>query len=174
MTIKKWEADRDPGDETDVDIDAYPPGFDTDPTSPGYVETDVFKAVAYYPPALPPEEFTVLDEQAFPQVSEGPVPPRHPSSARFHEILQELGDLHDAKSVGYGTDDDPLANCRASEKWGVPGWQGTMIRASDKVQRLQAYAQKGDLPFESIEDAFRDLAVYAVIALVLFEQERGR
>jgi hypothetical protein len=99
---------------------------------------------------------------------------RHPSSERFHEILQELGRLHDEKSIGYGTSEDPLANCRASERWGVPGWVGTMVRASDKVQRLQSFVQKGALPFESIEDNLRDLAVYAVIALVLFEQERGR
>jgi hypothetical protein len=97
---------------------------------------------------------------------------RHPSSERFHEILQELGRLHDEKSIGYGTSEDPLANCRASERWGVPGWVGTMVRASDKVQRLQSFVQKGSLPFESIEDSLRDLAVYAVIALVLFEQER--
>ncbi len=97
---------------------------------------------------------------------------RHPSSARFHEILGELGRLHDEKSIGYGTHDDPLANVRASEDWGISAWQGAMIRACDKVKRLQSYAQKGSLPFEAIEDAFKDLAVYSVIGLVLFEQDR--
>lgn len=98
---------------------------------------------------------------------------RHPSSARFHEILQELGDLHDQKSVGYGTDEDPLANVRSSSEWGMPAWVGAMVRAGDKIKRLQAYSQKGDLPFEDIEDAFRDLAVYACIGLTLFEEEQS-
>ena len=99
---------------------------------------------------------------------------RHPSSQRFHEILRELGELHDQKSIGYGTATDPLANVRASTDWGIPAWQGAMLRLGDKLKRLQAYAQKGSLPFEPAEDAFRDAAVYAVIGLVLFEQEAAR
>ena len=75
------------------------------------------------------------------------------------------------KSQGYGTNDDPLANVRGSTEWGVPGWQGAMIRAQDKIRRLQAYAVRGELPYESVEDAFKDLASYAIIGLVLFEQE---
>lgn len=98
---------------------------------------------------------------------------RHPSSVRFHKILKELGELHDQKSVGYGTDEDPLANVRASAEWGMPAWVGAMVRLGDKLKRLQAYAQKGELPFEAVEDAFRDAAVYAVIGLVLFEQENA-
>lgn len=91
---------------------------------------------------------------------------------RFHEILEELGKLHDEKQKGYGTEDDPLANCRAGTEWGIPAWVGTMIRARDKLIRLQTYAKKGKLPFENVEDAFRDLAVYTIIALILFEEER--
>ena len=100
-----------------------------------------------------------------------PPPRRHPSSQRFHEILQELGELHDQKSIGYGTDEDPLANVRSSEEWCVPAWTGCMIRAQDKIRRLQAFSQKGELPFEAIEDAFRDLAVYSIIGLILFEEQ---
>lgn len=98
---------------------------------------------------------------------------RHPSSQRFHEILTELGALHDEKSKGYGTDEDPFANVRGSEEWGVEAWIGGMIRGTDKIRRLQTFARKGELPFEAVEDAFRDLAVYCVISLVLFEQEQS-
>lgn len=100
------------------------------------------------------------------------LPDRHPSSARFHAILQELAELHDEKAKGYGTDEDPLANVRASAEWGMPAWVGALLRGQDKIKRLQVYAQKGELPFESVEDAFKDLAVYAILGLVLFEQER--
>lgn len=96
---------------------------------------------------------------------------RHPNSARFHELLAELGELHDRKQADYGRDDDPFANVRASEDWGVPAWVGAMVRATDKVRRLQALTQNGKLDNESADDSLRDLAVYAVIALVLFEQK---
>ena len=98
---------------------------------------------------------------------------RHPNSARFHEILTELGDLHDRKQADYGRGSDPFANVRAAEEWGIPGWAGAMLRASDKVRRLQTLLAKGKLENESAEDSLRDIAVYAVIALVLYEQDRA-
>jgi len=97
-------------------------------------------------------------------------PARHPLSARLHELLDEAGRLHDAKQADYGTDDDPFANVRASEEWGAPGWVGTMIRATDKLRRLQTFARKGELVNEAAADSFMDLAVYALIARVLFEE----
>lgn len=98
---------------------------------------------------------------------------RHEGSARFHEILRELGDLHDRKQQDYGSDADPFANVReGAHQWGLQPWLGAMVRATDKVKRIQAYAQKGKLANEGVEDSFRDLAVYAIIALVLWEQEQ--
>jgi hypothetical protein len=95
---------------------------------------------------------------------------RHPNSARFHAILAELGDLHDLKQKDYGRGDDPFANVRASGEWGVPSWVGAMVRATDKLRRLQTFSQTGALANEGVEDSLRDLAVYAIIALVLFEE----
>lgn len=99
-----------------------------------------------------------------------PILKRHPSSERFHEVLRSLAALHDRKSLDYGRDDDPFANVRASSEWGVPEWVGAMVRATDKVRRLQTFARRGSLANESAKDAFLDLAVYAVIALVLYEE----
>ena len=96
---------------------------------------------------------------------------RHPNSARFHELLKEAGELHDRKQEDYGRGDDPFANVRSSADWGMPSWVGAMVRATDKVRRLQTFARKGELANESAEDAFMDLAVYALIALVLYEEE---
>jgi len=96
---------------------------------------------------------------------------RHPNSARFHELVKEIADLHDRKQQDYGAGDDPFANVRASKDWGVPSWVGAMIRLNDKVQRLKSFARKGALANESAEDSMRDIAVYALIALVLYEQE---
>jgi hypothetical protein len=105
-----------------------------------------------------------------------PLPERHPSSARFHAILASHGGLHDRKQADYGRGDDPFANVRASEDFGVAGWIGTVIRANDKMKRIQTAAAqylttgKVHLANEGLIDAFDDLAVYAVIARVLFEE----
>lgn len=96
---------------------------------------------------------------------------RHPSSIYFHALLQQAGELHDKKQADYGRDTDPFANVRASEEWGVAGWVGAMVRLNDKVRRLQALAAKGELENESALDSFMDIAVYALIARVLYEQE---
>lgn len=97
-------------------------------------------------------------------------PVTHPSSERFHEILRGLGILHDRKRRDYGRVQDPFANVRAATEWGVADWIGAMIRATDKVRRLQTYARTGELANEGAADAFMDLAVYAVIAQVLWEE----
>ncbi len=98
-------------------------------------------------------------------------PGQHPSSQFFHNILKDLGKLHDKKQRDYGTDADPFNNIRASAKeWGIPSWVGAMLRATDKVRRLQKFADKGELANESVIDAFDDLAVYAVIARVMYEE----
>ncbi len=97
---------------------------------------------------------------------------RNPSSQRFHDILYKLGRLHDKKQKDYGTDADPFNNIRSSAKeWGIPAWVGAMLRATDKVRRLQKFADKGELANESVIDAFDDLAVYAVIARVMYEED---
>lgn len=106
------------------------------------------------------------------EVLEGrPSVARHPASARFHELLSGAGDMHDLKQLDYGRQDDPFANVRASAEWGMPAWVGAMVRATDKVRRLQTFATRGTLANEGVKDAFMDLAVYALIAHVLYEED---
>lgn len=95
---------------------------------------------------------------------------REAGDPRFHKILKEMAELHDRKQQDYGTSGDPLANIRGSEQWGIPAWIGAMVRANDKVKRLQTLAQKGQLANESAVDSFMDLAVYAILARILFEE----
>lgn len=91
----------------------------------------------------------------------------------FAEVLGELQALHDKKSADYGADNDPLANIRESEKYGIPAWLGAVIRGGDKVKRIQTFAKKGKLENESVEDSIRDLAVYAIIALQLYREKEA-
>lgn len=101
---------------------------------------------------------------------------RHPSSQKFHDILTQLGELHDQKQKDYGSDNDPFKNVRNSGDFGVPAWIGCMVRANDKMKRIQTASSQvlnGDevsMANESVEDSFMDLAVYAVIGLVLYRE----
>jgi len=96
-----------------------------------------------------------------------------PGDPRLHELLVEIGELHDRKQEDYGTDEDPFANVRQSEQWGIPAWVGAMVRLNDKVKRLQNFAKKGTLANESAEDSMMDIAVYAIIALILYREASG-
>lgn len=95
----------------------------------------------------------------------------HPDAVRFQEILRELGALHDQKQADYGRDKDPHANVRAAEEFGVKPWVAAMVRANDKMRRLQKFAKTGHLANEGAKDSLRDIAVYAVIALVFLEED---
>jgi len=100
---------------------------------------------------------------------------RHPLSQRFHDLLEEIGDLHDQKQRDYGVPEDPFANVRASSGFAIRPWVGAMVRANDKMKRLQKLAVTGELANESAADSFKDLAVYALIGLILYEEDdRGK
>lgn len=82
-----------------------------------------------------------------------------------------MGELHDRKQSDYGKADDPFANVRSADDWGLSPSLGACIRMGDKLRRLQAFYRKGSLANESVEDAFLDLAVYAIIGLLLYREE---
>ena len=99
---------------------------------------------------------------------------RHPLSQEFHNVLLELGNMHDLKQKDYGRPDDPFANVRGSEDFGIEPWVGAVLRGNDKMRRLQIAAKGGSLSNEGIEDSLLDLAVYSTIGLVLYrEMVRG-
>ena len=89
----------------------------------------------------------------------------------FDAILDELAAMHAKKNKDYGRATDPYANVRGSQEWGIPPWVGAMVRATDKVKRLQKFAQTGSLENEGVEDSLIDLAVYALIALDLYREQ---
>ena len=97
---------------------------------------------------------------------------KHPSSQAFMGLLVDMAEMHARKASDYGTDQDSFANVRSAVDFGVEAYKGALIRAGDKVARLKTYAQKGTLANEGVEDSMLDLACYALIALVLFREER--
>lgn len=90
---------------------------------------------------------------------------------RFEDVCKEMIALHNKKGIDYGSDDDPYANVRASQGFGVPPWLGAVIRLNDKIIRVQSFVRNGKLENESLYDSLRDIAVYGVIAQVLYEEE---
>ena len=90
---------------------------------------------------------------------------------RFLELLDEIRALHLKKGADYGDGTDFLANVRVAEQWGIPAWVGVAIRMNDKVTRLQSFAKNGVLANEGVVDNLMDLAAYALIAIVLLEEE---
>lgn len=89
----------------------------------------------------------------------------------YLKILDEMRELHCRKAADYGRGVDPLANVRAGADFGIPAWVGVMIRANDKMHRIKSFLQNGSLKNESVEDSLKDLAAYALIALVLYREQ---
>jgi hypothetical protein len=88
----------------------------------------------------------------------------------FLKILDQMRELHIRKAADYGRGADPFANVRASAEFGIPEWVGVMVRANDKVHRIKSFIANGTLKNESVEDSLKDLAAYAIIALVLYRE----
>jgi hypothetical protein len=95
------------------------------------------------------------------------------SSGRFKALLQHLSELHDAKESDYARPEEGYSNIRASQEWGVKPWVGAMVRLNDKVRRLQQLAKRGTLTNEGARDSFKDIAVYALIAHILYDDDNA-
>jgi hypothetical protein len=101
----------------------------------------------------------------------GAVEPRHPLSQRFHALLKEMGEMHDKKGADYGSPADPFLNIRQGHEFGIEPWKNAMSRAGDKMVRIKQFAKTGSLENESVKDSLLDLASYAIIALILLEED---
>ena len=87
----------------------------------------------------------------------------------FYKLIDELKDIHSIKNHDYAGD-DPLSNFMMCEKMGIPAWKGVLVRLSDKFSRLCSFARKEELKVkdENIEDTLKDMAIYAVICILLY------
>lgn len=90
---------------------------------------------------------------------------------RFKDLIWDILNLHAKKQEDYGSDTDPFANVRSSGEFGVPPWVGALVRLNDKVTRLKNFASRRVLANESAEDSMMDIAVYALIGVVLYREE---
>lgn len=86
---------------------------------------------------------------------------------RFYRLLAELAILHSEKNHDYSKAEDPFSNFRMSEALGVEAWRGVLVRMSDKWARIEQLVSGKSPKNESVEDSLRDLAVYALICVLL-------
>ena len=86
---------------------------------------------------------------------------------KFYELLKEMKETHDRKNHDYAGD-DPLSNLRTF------GFYGVVVRISDKFHRLKNFAKQDKLKVkdESIRDTLIDMANYALLAIILYDEEK--
>ena len=93
---------------------------------------------------------------------------------KFEALLSELAVLHDKKGHDYGGD-DPMAGFKDF------GWQGIIVRIGDKYNRLKTFVNRlfrhgsAELQVreETVRDTLLDLAAYALLAVILLDEERA-
>ena len=93
--------------------------------------------------------------------------------ARFEQILSDMLQIYRAKAADYDGESIRFSNLRECEKIGVPAWKGAIIRMTDKYSRLLALLANdgvGQVPDESFTDTLTDLANYAIICRILYEE----
>jgi len=80
------------------------------------------------------------------------------------EIMDEIGNLLISKQMDYGPGN-------INNAFGGP-INGLLVRIGDKFERLKNLYRNGSVPkHEPVEDSFKDMANYAVIALMV---QRGK
>ncbi len=87
---------------------------------------------------------------------------------KFREdICTEINILMDQKNADYCAGGSVFSNFEATEEIGIPSLNGLIIRMLDKFQRVKSFAKSGALQVEGegVDDAFRDLIGYCLIAL---------
>ncbi len=97
-----------------------------------------------------------------------PLPQRH-GDPRFYVLLDEIAALHSRKNHDYSKPEEPLSNFTRSEALGVEAWRGVLVRMSDKWSRIEQLASGKTPKNESMRDSLIDLAVYALIDVLLLE-----
>ncbi len=92
---------------------------------------------------------------------------------QFDSIVNEMKKIHHAKNHDY-SGKDYLSNLIACERTGLPAWKGTVVRLQDKMSRLENFTKKGKLKVkdESVEDTLKDMAVYSILCLILYRNEK--
>ncbi|MGH9404388.1 MAG: hypothetical protein ACRD3D_00970 [Terriglobia bacterium] len=100
----------------------------------------------------------------------------------FYKIIEKLKELHSEKNRQYATQDDPLANFRRTGtmigKFLKPGilrplasCLSLMSKQVDAVYEMVGEAKANTT--DSLEEKLSDIAVYAILAIVINRESSG-
>ena len=86
---------------------------------------------------------------------------------KMRAIFNGCLDIAEKKGHDYAGQESALSNFKDF------GWQGVVVRLSDKYHRLKNFCKQGELKVsdESIRDTFKDMINYACLGLLLFDEE---
>jgi hypothetical protein len=90
--------------------------------------------------------------------------------ARMEELYKINVDIARRKNSDYTGGRSPFANFMVSEVYGIPMVDAVMVRMSDKMSRIATLKDReAQVTDESILDTLADLANYAMILRMIFE-----
>lgn len=92
----------------------------------------------------------------------------------YKKILDEMWELHCRKAKSYGSNEDPLANLRSGERFGVPAWKRCLVESESAFYRTVNYCNGRNQSAENLENALMDAAAFSMLALLLLREERDR
>lgn len=93
---------------------------------------------------------------------------------KMNEIFSEALHLARKKNEDYAGDGDAFKNFRGCERHGISLGQGILVRLEDKIARIGNLLQKNAaVTGESLKDTAIDIANYAAILAVWFDNEAG-
>jgi hypothetical protein len=94
----------------------------------------------------------------------------------YPQLFKDIEDLHNRKNKGYAGvgATDAWANFRMAQWFHITPFSGCMVRITDKFIRIVNLSKhpEADQVGESITDTLYDLAIYCLIAMCLWEEER--
>lgn len=93
--------------------------------------------------------------------------------SRLEELYRGNVEISRKKNSDYATVDDPFANFKACEIYGVSAEAGLIVRMSDKMMRtanLVIGHKIAAVEDEKVADTLSDLANYAMILRILIEE----
>lgn len=87
---------------------------------------------------------------------------------RMRKIFDELCEVAESKGHDYAGDQEALSNLADF------GWQGVVVRISDKYHRLKNFVKQGKMKVsdESVIDTLNDMTVYATLCRMMYEDEK--
>lgn len=91
------------------------------------------------------------------------------------EFFEKCHEIMESKNADYsGAQEDPFANFKAVEVYGILTEVGFLTRMADKMARIASFIKRGELLVkdESVTDTLRDLANYSMLLAAYLEDNK--